>query len=222
MAIGTDFPNMLQAIHTYAARNDNLHNPINNLIAEGNFPQIATTLCNDLAELENIMPVDMGDEEQFMRAVLLELRDSWFEIPTWLPKKALIAEWEATRTAAHKKVAGQAVQAQAIANGAKKRLDALNDEDQLVSQLSVGTPSDTLPAPGPISEKKTSEQLNLTASSRKKAWETIQKTRTMAMETFRTSLEIQKECNRVVSQYKDSFGTSSPPPASSSEEKPPK
>ena len=64
-------------------------------------------------QVGNIMPVDMGDEEQFMRAVL-ELRDSWFEILeveqfTWLPKKA---EWEATRTAAHKIVAGQAVQAQ--------------------------------------------------------------------------------------------------------------
>ena len=93
MAIGTDFPKMLQAIHTYAARNDNLHNPINNLIAEGNFPQNATTLCDDLAELGNIMPVDMGDEKKFMRAVLLELRDSWFEILegdyfTWLPKKS--------------------------------------------------------------------------------------------------------------------------------------
>ena len=137
MAIGTDFPNMLQAIHTYAARNDNLHNPLNNLIAEGNFPQIATTLFTDLAELGNIMPVDMGDEEQFMRAVLLELRDSWFKIReggqyeimpfTWLPKQALIAEWEATQTATHKKVAGQAVQAQEIANGAKKRLDALTN-----------------------------------------------------------------------------------------------
>lgn len=42
MVIGTDFSRMIQAIHTYAARNDNL--PINNLIAAGNFPEIANTI----------------------------------------------------------------------------------------------------------------------------------------------------------------------------------
>lgn len=59
MAIGTDFSRMIQAIHTYAARNDNLQNPINNLIADGNFPEIANTIYNDLAEIGNIMPVEM-------------------------------------------------------------------------------------------------------------------------------------------------------------------
>lgn len=80
MAIGTDFSRMIQAIHTHATRNDNLHNPINNLIADGNFPEIANTIYNVLAELGNIMPVEMCEEEQFTRAVLPELRDLWFEI----------------------------------------------------------------------------------------------------------------------------------------------
>ena len=232
MAIGTDFPKMIRAIHTYAARNDNLHNPINNLIAEGNFPEIANTIYDDLAELGNIMSVEMCEEEQFMRAVLLELRDAWFKIReggeyermpfTWIPKQALIAEWEAVQDAAVTKVANQAVQAQAIANGAKKRLDALNDEDHLIRQLSIGTPPNTLPAPGPINKRKASGQLSPNASARKKAWDTIQQTQKKAVHTFRSSLEIQKECNRVVSQYKNSFGTSSPPPATSSKEKSPK
>lgn len=87
------------------------------------------------------MPIEMWKEEQFMRAVL-ELRDGWFETGkggdyktkpfTWIPTRAQIEEWKVS-----KKVAGQAVQAQAIANGAKKRLDALNDKDQLISQLSI-------------------------------------------------------------------------------------
>lgn len=232
MAIGTDFPRMIRAIHTYAARNDNLHNPINNLIAQGNFPEIANTIYDDLAELGNIMSVEMFEEEQFMRAVLLELRDAWFKIRegeeyermpfTWIPKPALIAGWEAIQDAAVKKVANQAIQAQAIANGAKKRLDALNDEDHLIRQLSIGTPPNTLPAPGPINKWKASRQLSPNATARKKIWNTIQQTQKKAIHTFRSSLEIQKECNRVVSQYKDTFGTSSPPPATSSTEKSPK
>lgn len=76
MAIGINFSRVIQAIHTYAARNYNPHNPINNLIAAGNFPEIANTIYNDLAELGNIMPAEMCQEEQFMRAVLLELRDA--------------------------------------------------------------------------------------------------------------------------------------------------
>lgn len=51
---------------------------------------------------------------------------------TWLPKQALIAVWETRQIAAEKKVAGQAVQALAIANGAKKRLNTLNDMGQLI------------------------------------------------------------------------------------------
>ena len=147
MAIGTDFSMMIPAIHTYVARNDNLHNFINNLIVDGNFPEIANTIYNDFAELGIIMPVEMCEEEQFMQAVLLELRDSWFDIEegedyeiqpfTWIPTQALIAEWKALKSAAGKKVTGQAVQAQAIANGAKKRLDALSDEDKLIRQLSI-------------------------------------------------------------------------------------
>ena len=73
MVIGTDLSLMIQVIHTYAVRNDNLHNPINNLIVDGNFPETVNTLYNDLAELGNIMPVEMCEAEQFMRAVLLEL-----------------------------------------------------------------------------------------------------------------------------------------------------
>lgn len=105
MAIGTDFPRMIQAIHTYAARNDNLHNAINNLIAVENFPEIANTIYADLAELGHIMPVEMFEEEQVMWAVLLELRDAWFKIEegddyetmpfTWIPTQALITDWKA-------------------------------------------------------------------------------------------------------------------------------
>lgn len=37
---GPDFHIMIQAIHIHAARNSSFHNRINNLIAEGNFPEI--------------------------------------------------------------------------------------------------------------------------------------------------------------------------------------
>lgn len=95
---------------------------------------------------------------------------------TWILKQALIAEWKAIQDAAVTKMANQAVQAQAIVNGAKKRLDAPNDNDHLIKQLSIGTPPNTLPAPGPINKKKTSGQLSLNATARKKAWDTIQQT----------------------------------------------
>lgn len=212
MAIGTDFPRMIRAIHTYADQKDNLHNPINNLVAQGNFPEIANTIYDDLAELGNIMSVEKCEEEQFMRAVLLKLRDAWVKIReggeyvrmpfTWIPKQALIAEWEAIQDAVLRREVNQAVQSQAIANGAKKRLDALNDEDHhLIRQLSIGTPPNILPAPGPINKRKASGQISPNATARKKAWNTIQPTQKKAVHTFRSSLEIQKECNRVVSQY---------------------
>ena len=99
MAIGKDFPNMIQAIHIYAARNDIPQNPINHLNADGNFPKIANFVYDDLTELENIMPVDLCEEDQFMRAVLLKLRDLWFKIRKggeyeikpfiWLPKQTM-------------------------------------------------------------------------------------------------------------------------------------
>lgn len=66
MAIGIDFAKIIWAIHTYTARNDNLHNLINNFIAEENFPKIANIIYNDLAELGNIMSVEMCEKEQCM------------------------------------------------------------------------------------------------------------------------------------------------------------
>lgn len=97
-------PNMIQAIDSYAARNNDLHNPINNLIADGNFPKIASTICEGWAELGNIVPADMCEEGQFMRAVPLEFRHGWLKMPfTWFPKPTLVAEWDAMKNAADKK-----------------------------------------------------------------------------------------------------------------------
>lgn len=197
MVIGTDFPRMIRAIHTYATRNDNLHSPINNFVTRGNFPEIANTIHGDLAELGNIMSIEMCEEEQFMRAILLELRDAWFKIReggeyeimpfTWILKQALIAEWKAIQDAAVRKKANQAAQSQAIANGTKKRLDALNDKDHLIRQLSIETPPNRLPAPGPIKKRKASGQISPNATARKKAWNTIQQTQKKAVNTFRYS-----------------------------------
>lgn len=110
--------------------------------------------------------------------------------------RSRITDWKALRNAAVKKQAGQAVQAQAIANGAKTRLDALSDEYQSIREVSIATPPNTLPSPGPINRRKASGELSSTPSAR--------------------------ECNRVVSQYRESVGTLSPPAARPSRKKYPK
>ena len=140
---------------------------------------------------------------------------------TWIPTQALITDWKALRNAAVKKQAGQAVQAQA-SEWAKTRLDALSDEYQLIRQLSIAISPNTLPSPGPINRRKASGELSSTPSARKRAWKTIQETRRKAIHSFKYSLKPQMECNRVVSQYRESVGTSSPPAASPSRKKYPK
>lgn len=56
---GLNFKQALTAIDTYGARNEAFHNPINNLVAEGRWTDIATTLAEDLRDLASTMPIEL-------------------------------------------------------------------------------------------------------------------------------------------------------------------
>lgn len=82
MAIGTDLRNMIQGpgYPHNTVRDNNVPSPAKNLIADENFRKLASPICDDLAELGYIRPVDLFEEGQFMRAVPFELRNEWCKI----------------------------------------------------------------------------------------------------------------------------------------------
>lgn len=223
IATGTDFDQTVWAIHTYGARNTAVHSDLNDLVAEGKYSDIATTLYQDLHDLPSAMPIDLLDDEMYMRATLIELRDKWFDIDddetnkpsSWFPTSALREEHRDCKKS-EKDTARRKHEAD-VARGAALRLEKLDEEEQLVQQLSAGFQADTLPKPGPLpAGKKRKASRTVSFEDRTKAWNIIKKVQEKAFSSYRTSLETQKEVNRVVSQYREDFGESPPPKASSS------
>lgn len=60
------------------ARNTAVHRDLNDLVVEGRYADIATTLHKDLQDLTSTIPIDLLDHEEYMQATLIELRDKWF------------------------------------------------------------------------------------------------------------------------------------------------
>lgn len=221
---GLDFKQALAAIRTYGARNQACHNPINDLVAEGRWTDIATTLAEDLRDLASTMPIELKDEEAEIRAIILELRDEWFTIDnfnglvdglaepwTWLPTPQLIQQFKDNITPEKKQAARRANEDQ-VAKGAARRVQKLDEEKELVEQLSTVLEVNAIPTPGPLpSKNKRKASQEVSVQDRKKAWRTIQDQQRRARASFRASLELQREVNRVVSHYKGQYGRSPPP-----------
>lgn len=214
----------LAAIRTYGDRNQACHSPINDLVAEGRLTDIATTIADDLRDLASTMPIELQDDEADFRAIILELRDEWFTIDNpsgladglakpwmWQPKPQLVQRFKDSQTPEKKEVARRANEDQ-VAKGAARRLQRHNEEKELVEQLSTELEDNTVPTPGPTSsKKKRNASQEVSVHERKKAWTTIQSLQRRARASYRASLELQREVNRVVSHYKDQYGTSPPP-----------
>jgi len=73
-----DLNKVIQAIHTYSGQTG--HSLLDDLLRDANFHEIAITLQRDHKVLASIMPAGMGTEEEFIRTVVLELCDRWFQI----------------------------------------------------------------------------------------------------------------------------------------------
>lgn len=221
---GLDLKQALAAIRTYGARNQACHSPINDLVAEGRWTDIATTIAEDIRDLASTMPIELKDEEAVIRAILLELRDEWFTIGnynglveglaepwTWLPTPQLIQQFKDSKTPEKKQAARRANEDQ-VAKGAARRVQKLDEEKELVEQLSTELEVNAIPTPGPFpSKNKRKASQEVSVQDRKKAWRTIQDQQRRARTSFEASLERQREVNRVVSHYKGQFGSSPPP-----------
>ncbi|MCJ1364964.1 hypothetical protein MMC16_004082 [Acarospora aff. strigata] len=222
--IGMDSKQALLAIRTYGVRNEACHSPINKLVVEGRNTEIATTLADDERDLASAMPIELKDEEQNIQAIILELRDRWFTVDevsgpvdglaepwTWLPKLQLLEEIKDNKTP-EKRQAARLESEEQVVKGAARRILKLDEEKELVDQLSTQLAADTIPSPWPLpSNKKRKASQKVSVRSRKKAWKTIQDQQRRARTSFRASLELQRQVNRVVLHYKDQYGSSPPP-----------
>ena len=150
---------------------------------EKDWSQAAKTLYRDIEDLSSVMPLAMEAQEEAIRAILLELRDEWFDIEphrfsepsAWFPNYKVRREVKASRNPETREQA-RVDHEEGVARGAARRLAKLEEENKLIDQLRTKLPPDTLPAPGPMPplrqpKRKASEQL--TGEDRKKAWNTI-------------------------------------------------
>ncbi|MCJ1393983.1 hypothetical protein MMC18_006860 [Xylographa bjoerkii] len=217
-----DFNQTRNAIYVYGGRCNAVHNKIFEL-AEESWSDAAQILFHDLMDLSSVMPPGMEEEEDTIRAILLELRDEWFDIQpgkyiepkAWWPNQKIRREVNASRIPETRQKARVAHEGW-VARGAATRLAKAEEEDELIDQLTTGIPPNTLPGPGPMppsgqTKRKASQET--TRDDRKKAWHTIISQQVNAKATFRASLERQREVHRVVSSYKNVFGRY--PPAQS-------
>ena len=229
--IGIDFDQTIRAIHTYGARNSMVHNLIDTMVISGNFPGVAKTIHRDLNDLASLMPIDMIGEEEFMRATLEELRDTWFDASldldnplVWTATPALKQEYVTNKSQSTSiKLKARDTHEEGVARGAARRIEKLETEAQLVSQLEASLktpmPLNALPAPGPFTptspskakskKRKASQELSY-SDARKKAWTSVSEQQMRSISSFRVSLAAQREVNRIVSHYKETFGTSPP------------
>ena len=149
-----------------------------------------------------MMPLEMETQEQALRAVLLELRDEWFDIEPhqfsdlamWFPNYRLRREVEASRDP-ETMARARGEHEEWFARGAARRLAKLEEANRPTGQFGTGFETDGLPA----TQQPTGED-------RKKAWHTIVSEGVGLEAFFRSSLQAQWEVHRVVSSYKKDFG----------------
>lgn len=97
MAIGADFAQMEEAIHTCGDREQALTSNVDTLLAKGEYKKLATMISADLNDLSSIFPLELKHDETVIRAILIQLKERWFKIewaePPFYPTSSL---WEPT------------------------------------------------------------------------------------------------------------------------------
>lgn len=107
LTIGMDFDTMTSVIRVYGARNQALHNHLGTMLAKGNTLGVAMMIAADLNDLSSVIPIQLQDHETHMRAILIELRDRWFEVDMsdslrpWIPKQAFLDEMRKSMDPSH-------------------------------------------------------------------------------------------------------------------------
>ncbi|MCJ1397699.1 hypothetical protein MMC11_000895 [Xylographa trunciseda] len=134
-AVGIDFHQTRLAIYAYGERCDAVHHTIFTLV-ENDWSGAAHILYRDIQDLANVMPPGMEAQEETLRAILLELRDEWFDIQpdkfaepkTWFPTQKVRREVRASRDPATRE-SNRVAHEEFVAKGAAKRLGKFEEED---------------------------------------------------------------------------------------------
>ncbi len=215
---------MLSLIHLYADRNMAFHRGFKEDLEAKRYSEVAKCIFEDLRDLSSVCPPDKPQEEMVMRAVLEGLRDEWFDASHapdqplgWNHKpaiRAVQAQLEKSKT----------VKPDLIRNSAKMAAARLGltaeYADLLVGVAITPVVPHQLPAPGPgpattSAKGKTKVQKPsrpIKVSDRKKVWAWIMEQQTGQHEGIMKAMTTQREINRVVSQYRQTFGEDAPAP----------
>ena len=212
IVLGVDIVQMEQAIHTCGDLNEALCSSVGTFLEKGEYSKLAEMISTDLNDLSSIFPLELKHEETLIRAILLELKDRWFEIEqedhpyyppasSWQPRRRLrhehiIHEHPTTKEAAkahhHKMVVGSA----------RNHLRAL----KMVKDLVVGPRSGS----GIQSSRRKNRRAIYYLRKRRDAWFAIAAS-ARKYDSFNSSLAMQRIVNTVVSSLQDGIvGPSSP------------
>ncbi len=242
--IGLDFEQMLVVIRTYAERNVLFDGRFADLLEKGKSGALAQAIHGDLEDLSKVTPTDMMVEEDYIRAIVVELRDRWFDVDFfetpdqsggWRSTLALKEDAVAVRGA---KEEGREMHEEVVAKAAAERLRELEEEETLTDQLQkMPTSTKSLPTFGllpksPIKKgqrKRSQASETFNSDNRRKVWKQIHRAHEFAHDEFteaedrekeaekmsraakrlkegadykrKTSLEMQRQVNRLVSEY---------------------
>lgn len=218
-SLGIDYDLMKAAIHTYGDRNEALHNNIDTILKNGKFQQLAEMISSDLNDLSSIIPLDLQHEEALLRAILLDLKKRWFQIPEddmiepppdeWYPSEEIKAEIKDRRDPG-KKDAAVAKHQNGVLLGSIKLLQRTYRDNELINQLLANLQPSVLPQPGPqpIQTGKRRATSHLSPVERKKLWRCISDHQVRDCDRFNSSLAMQIQVNKCTSDYRANFGSS--------------
>lgn len=222
IALDADHKQMIAAIHTYADRNEILHNSIDSLLKLGEFQELAKIISGDLNDLSSIIPLELLKEEALMRAILLDLKKRWFDIPeidnmqrppsTWHASKELKKEIQLRQNPATKAAAITEHQNDALL-GSIKLLRRNSRDCELIGQLLGNPQPGVLPKPGPQSMRTSKRRASseITPAERKKCWRAISDHHLRGYDQFNSSLAMQRLVNSITATYRANYGSSPPP-----------
>ena len=201
------FHPMIDIIHGYAAGNEAFHSGLEEMLDSANFAMIAQTLHDDLNDLGTVCPPDMSEEEDAMRAVLLQIKDEWFDSSfrpfqpaSWNATsnlQALVPTPKSSNTTGHQKALQQSHQS--VALGASHRLNQAEEEILLLRQ--ANDPRVTQ------KDSKRKARTDIDVNDRRKAWQQIQEIQMDHWSNVRRTLVEQRNLNRVVSGYREEYGS---------------
>lgn len=211
MTLGADFVQMKEAIFTCGDREHALCSNVGNLLEIGEYSKLAQMISEDLNDLSSIFPLELKHEETIIRAILLQLKERWFEIEqddhpfyppasSWEPTKKLKNEHIIHRHPVTKNAA-KAHTKQMVVRLARRRLRELKMAKDLAVVENPPYPSSSSSSSSSSPRKQSRKQSRHTTFCLRKrtaAWHAITSS-ARHRDPFNSSLVMQRVVNTVVS-----------------------